>query len=68
MEGQEDYINIKKEIKKVALIKEEECTCPMCTKSSMEQGQSYSCKKMPGAFFGVCSLDFFNPSSNEPRL
>lgn len=64
MEGQEDYINIKKEIKKVALIKEEECTCPMCTKSSMEQGQSYSCKKMPGAFFGVVHYNLFNPPSN----
>jgi hypothetical protein len=47
---------IKKEIKKLPLVKEKECTCPMCTKTSMQPGMVYVCTKS-NAMMGTLSFE-----------
>ena len=36
---------------------DDSCKCPMCTKTNMEEGIRYTCKKTPDAIFGVMSYD-----------
>lgn len=47
---------IKKEIKKLPLVKEKECECPLCTKTSMQQGVTYVCTKS-NAIMGTLSFE-----------
>lgn len=51
-------MKIKKDIKKLRVIKEKECECPMCKKTDMEIGTAYFCKKT-GAYFGTSTLRNF---------
>lgn len=37
-----------------------DCNCPLCTKTPMEEGKVYRCKK--GGIMGVTSMDCFAPS------
>lgn len=39
--------------------KENNCNCPMCSKTEMKQGEVYFCKK-DHAIMGVCDIDTTN--------
>lgn len=47
---------INKEIKKLPMIKEKECQCPLCTKTNMQLGVTYVCTKS-NAIMGTPSFE-----------